>query len=113
LLFGVSFWLFLSSVRARGLEGTALFYRRVFWLFVFGLIHGWLLWCFDILRFYALWAILLPVFLRVSPRTLFVWAIGCAIVVPALVTGVRSEMLWGPYTDSAISNAVALRGFSS
>ena len=24
LLFGVSFWLFLSSVRARGLEGTAL-----------------------------------------------------------------------------------------
>src|SRR4051812_8385576 len=26
LLFGVSFWLFLSSVRARGLEGTALFY---------------------------------------------------------------------------------------
>jgi uncharacterized protein len=113
LLFGVSFWLFLSSVRARGLEGTALFYRRIFWLFVFGAIHGWLLWCFDILRFYALWAILLPLFLRVSPRTLFVWAIGCAIVVPALVTGVRSEMLWGPYTDTAISNAVALRGFSS
>jgi uncharacterized protein len=113
LLFGVSFWLFLSSVRARGLEGTTLFYRRIFWLLVFGLIHGWLLWCFDILRFYALWAILLPLFLRVSPRTLFAWAIGCAILAPALVSGIRSEMLWNPYIDTATMNAVALHGFSS
>jgi uncharacterized protein len=113
LLFGVSFWLFLSSVRTRGLEGTGLFYRRIFWLFVFGAIHGWLLWCFDILRFYALWAILLPLFLRVSPRTLFASAITCAIVVPALVSGVQSETLWGHLLNTAATNAVALQGFSS
>src|SRR5436190_22719542 len=70
LLFGVSFWLFLSRARARGVEGTALFYRRIFWLFLFAAIHGWLLWCFDIVRFYALWALLLPLLLRVSHRTL-------------------------------------------
>src|ERR1041385_6643967 len=113
LLFGVSFWLFLSSVRARGFEGTATFYRRIFWLFVIGLIHGWLLWCFDILRFYALWAVMLPLFLRVSPRTLFAWAIGCAIFAPAVVSGVRSEMVWGHLIDTAYANAVALQGFSS
>lgn len=113
LLFGVSFWLFLSSVRARGLEGTALFYRRIFWLFVFGSIHGWLLWPWDILQFYALWAILLPLFLRVSPRTLFVCAIGFAIVAPALVSGIQSVTFWGHLYDTAKTNAVALQGFSS
>ena len=59
-LFGISFWLFLNRGRSRGDSPTTLFYRRIFWLFAIGAIHGWLLWCFDILRFYALWAVLLP-----------------------------------------------------
>ena len=67
LLFGISFWLFLDRVSARTSSPTRLFYRRIFWLFVIGCLHGWLLWCFDILRFYALWAILLPLFVRM-PR---------------------------------------------
>lgn len=113
LLFGVSFWLFLSSVRARGLEGTALFYRRIFWLFVFGSIHGWLLWAFDILQFYALWAILLPLFLRVSLRALFAWAIAFAIVAPALVSGIQSVTFWGHLVDPATANAAARQGFAS
>ncbi|MFL5236632.1 MAG: DUF418 domain-containing protein [Rhizomicrobium sp.] len=113
LLFGVSFWLFLSSVRARGVQGTALFYRRIFWLFVFGSIHGWLLWAWDILQFYALWAILLPLFLRVSLRTLVAWAIGCAIIVPALISGIQSVTFWGHLLDTATTHAVALQGFSS
>ena len=54
VLFGVSFWLFLDRARARGAPATRLFYRRIGWLFVFGALHGWLLWCFDVLRFYAL-----------------------------------------------------------
>src|SRR4029077_9548737 len=68
LLFGISFWLFLSRVGGRAASATALFYRRIFWLFVIGAIHGWLLWCFDILRFYALWAVLLPLFVRTAPK---------------------------------------------
>jgi uncharacterized protein len=58
-LFGISFWLFLSRVRSRGAPATTLFYRTILWLFVIGAVHGWLFWCFDILRFYALWAVLL------------------------------------------------------
>src|SRR5262245_43705836 len=61
-LFGISFWLFIGRATSRGGSPTRLFYRRIFWLFLIGLAHGWLLWCFDILRFYALWAILLPLF---------------------------------------------------
>jgi len=67
-LFGVSFWLFLDRANARGAEGVSLFYRRIWWLFVIGAAHGWLFWFWDILRFYALWGLLLPLFLRVSKR---------------------------------------------
>jgi uncharacterized protein len=42
MLFGVSFWLFLSRAEARGARGTMMFYRRIFWLFVIGLAHGYL-----------------------------------------------------------------------
>jgi uncharacterized protein len=92
-LFGISFWLFLSRVSARQSGATRLFYRRIFWLFVIGAIHGWLLWCFDVLRFYALWAILLPLFVRTPPRRLLGVSLAACIVVPALVAGVAASRL--------------------
>ena len=88
-LFGISFWLFLSRVRARGGSATSLFYRRIFWLFIIGAAHGWLLWCFDVLRFYALWAVLLPLFVRTAPRRLLSIALITSILIPALVAGLR------------------------
>lgn len=110
-LFGISFWLFLDRARARGDRGTGLFYRRIFWLFVFGLLHGWLLWCFDILRFYALWAVLLPLFVRTSPRRLLSVALSASILVPALISGARAWLLTpAPHADF---DAMALAAFSS
>jgi hypothetical protein len=47
LLFGISFWLFLDRVGGRGPSPLNLFYRRIFWLFVIGALHGWLLWWGD------------------------------------------------------------------
>jgi len=88
-LFGISFWLFLNRAQARVSSPTALFYRRIFWLFVIGALHGWLLWCFDILRFYALWAVLLPLFIRMRPRKLLATALSASILVPALVSAFR------------------------
>jgi uncharacterized protein len=111
-LFGVSFWLFLDRLRQRGVAGTGLFYKRLFWLFVIGAIHGWLFWCFDILRFYALWGLLLPLFLRVSKKALLTAALFCAILAPALVSGFRSLLLPPSAADSTI-DALALQAFSS
>ena len=110
-LFGISFWLFLSSVRARGDSTTHLFYRRIFWLFIIGAAHGWLLWCFDILRFYALWAVLLPLFVRTAPRRLLSIALITSILVPALVAGLR---VWISTTSGSASDfdAMALTAFS-
>jgi uncharacterized protein len=109
-LFGASFWFFLDRARARGLGGNALFYRRLGWLFVIGAIHGWLLWCFDILRFYALWGLLLPLCLRASQRQVLGLALLFAVVLPATVNGVRAEW-FGPGGESP--DALALQAFSS
>lgn len=111
LLFGVSFWLFLSRVGGRAASATALFYRRIFWLFAIGAIHGWLLWCFDILRFYALWAALLPLFVRTAPRRLLGIALVTAVLLPALVAGAKAG-LTHPVTAAADYDALALAAFS-
>ena len=111
-LFGVSFWLFLDRVNARGTDGTRLFYRRLWWLFVIGLIHGWLLWCFDILRFYALWGLLLPLFVRVSNKKLLSAAFFFALLAPALIRGLHS-LLAGPAVSGSGMDTLALDIFSS
>jgi len=112
-LFGVSFWLFLSRARGRAASPTALFYRRIFWLFAIGAIHGWLLWCFDILRFYALWAVLLPLFVRTAPRRLLGIALATAVLVPALL-GAAIAAFTHPATAAASTidyDAMALAAF--
>lgn len=111
-LFGVSFWLFLDRANARGADGTRLFYRRLWWLLVIGAIHGWLLWCFDILRFYALWGLLLPLFVRASNRKLLSAALFFAVLAPALIRGTHS-LLVGPVPSNPAMDALALDAFSA
>jgi len=111
LLFGISFWLFLSRVGTRAASATALFYRRIFWLFAIGAIHGWLLWCFDILRFYALWAVLLPLFVRTPPKRLLGIALATGVLVPALVAAAIAG-LSHPATAATDYDSMALAAFS-
>jgi uncharacterized protein len=111
-LFGISFWLFWDRAQRGGASAPRLFYRRIFWLFVIGAIHGWLFWCFDILRFYALWAVLLPLFLRTSPRRLLRIALATGVLVPALFTALDAAL--GKPPAAAIDfDAMALRAFSN
>lgn len=112
LLFGISFYLFLHRAEARGADGKRLFYRRLGWLFVIGAVHGWFLWCFDILRFYALWGLLLPLFLRIRPKTLLILAVFFAALAPALITALRSA-LPAPNVGGTDFDAVALQAFST
>ncbi len=112
LLFGISFWLFLSRAQNRGAAATILFYRRILWLFAIGGIHGWLLWCFDILRFYALWGLLLPLFVRMRPKRLLGVALTASVLVPALVAGLNA-WLASPVSDATDYDAMALGAFST
>jgi uncharacterized protein len=109
-LFGISFWLFICRTQTR--LGIGLFYRRIAWLFAIGLIHGALLWWGDILRFYALWALVLPFFARIAVRRLLAVAVAVGVLVPALIVGAHAWFLGSarPTTDY---DALALAAFSS
>jgi uncharacterized protein len=112
LLFGISFWLFLSRAQNRGSAATTLFYRRILWLLAIGVMHGWLLWCFDILRFYALWGLLLPLFARMQPKRLLGVALTTSALVPALVAGLNARLA-SPVAGATDYDAMALAAFSS
>lgn len=54
LLFGASMLLVVERAEAKGEDPTRVHMRRMFWLFLFGLIHFCFIWAGDILALYAL-----------------------------------------------------------
>ena len=54
LLFGIGFAIIFFQKKGATKEGLFFFYRRLFFLMLFGLAHGFLMWDGDILFFYAL-----------------------------------------------------------
>ena len=70
MLFGAGVCLFADRVEARGGRTAALHYRRMFWLFGFGLAHAYLLWIGDILVSYALCGCLVFLLRNSQARTL-------------------------------------------
>lgn len=69
-LFGLGFALQLSRLEKRGLEGAAIYRRRLLILLAIGALHMSLLWDGDILALYALLGLLLPFFRGWSDRWL-------------------------------------------
>lgn len=69
LVFGASVILLTSRLEKRG-EAADIYYRRTLWLLVFGLAHAYLLWVGDILYPYAMCALVLYPFRKMSARGL-------------------------------------------
>ena len=61
LLFGVGFYIFLERLdnKGMGLKALDIYARRLLWLFIFGLIHAYLIWDGDVLYHYAICGFLL------------------------------------------------------
>jgi len=94
MLFGVG--LFIQVDRAekkRGRVGSArgLYFRRVGWLLLFGLIHAYLYWYGDVLTYYALIGMLVYWLRRLSPRWLF--TIGAILLLIGTLALVGSSVL--------------------
>jgi uncharacterized protein len=79
MLFGASMVLIADRAEARE-PGSAVetHLRRMFWLFIFGMIHAWLLWYGDILVQYAVGGALGFFLWRLQPRTL--WIVFLALI---------------------------------
>ena len=72
-VFGAGIVLFTEGKEKAGRSATGLFYRRMFWLTLFGLAHAHLvLWFGDILYFYGLVGMLAFFLRKVAPRWLVV-----------------------------------------
>ena len=68
MVFGAGVLLFLTKKEQTGKPVAGLFYRRMFWLILFGLIHAHLvLWIGDILYLYGVCGMLVYLFRNVKP----------------------------------------------
>jgi uncharacterized protein len=101
MLFGAGLVLMTGRSDARGASLTGVYYRRVFWLLVIGLIHAYLIWWGDILVLYAECGFLLYLFRRRKPRTLIALGTLCLLWPVLIGTGVNDlyrmsqEYYWG------------------
>ena len=78
LLFGVGMFILLDRLDKRhaGIKGADIYFRRLTWLLLFGVLHAYLLiWSGEILFNYALMGFLVYSFRRLPPRTLLVIAL--------------------------------------
>lgn len=76
LCFGAGVILLTSRIESRGESSGDVHYRRILWLLLFGLIHGFLIWWGDILYAYSLIGLMLYPFRKLSAKILM--AIGTA-----------------------------------
>ena len=75
MLFGIGILLFSDAVEKKGYRPVRFYYRRLFWLFSFGLIHGYLFWHGDILVAYAVCGALAFLFRKLSSWVLIAIAL--------------------------------------
>jgi uncharacterized protein len=81
MVFGAGVLLFVANKSMKSTAIHALYYRRMFWLLLFGLIHAHLiLWIGEILYLYAVCGMILYLFRNVAAKYL-VWAVPIVAVV--------------------------------
>ncbi|MCD4746037.1 MAG: DUF418 domain-containing protein, partial [Bacteroidales bacterium] len=72
ILFGAGIILFTDRAIEKGRKAAPIHYLRNFWLFVFGMIHAYLIWYGDILVAYSLCAFLVFLFRKIKPTKLLI-----------------------------------------
>lgn len=123
MLFGASILLFTGKAREKGRREGPLHYRRMLWLFVFGMIHAYLIWYGDILVAYSLCGMLAFVFRKKSPQRL-IGISAIFFIIPVLFytmsffsipywpeESVNQTMLsWKPQADAILKEVAAMQG---
>ena len=89
MLFAIGFTIQLGRLQAREPErATRIYLRRLFWLFVFGLVHACVFWAGDVLHMYALLGLLLLLLHRLSDRAIVTLIVLC-LLYPAIRGTIR------------------------
>ncbi len=83
-LFGVGFYFQLAKANRNGYRIESKFARRMLMLLFIGVLHAYLIWAGDILRFYAVCGLGLLLVYKRSDRSLFIIAVVCSVLIPAM-----------------------------
>jgi uncharacterized protein len=87
MLFGAGLVLMDQRAEKRGAKVRGVYYRRVLWLLVIGLIHSYLIWWGDILVLYAECGLFLYFLRNLRPWTLIILGLSAMLVLVPLVLG--------------------------
>ena len=108
-LFGLSFYLQMQRLEARGADFDVLYLRRLGVLLGIGILNVVFVWAWDILHLYALAGFALFALRNVSNRDLFAFGLICAVVGRAMqktLTEFTGLGTWtgetGQYTEAAV-----------
>lgn len=96
ILYGAGIILITQKMENRGQKSAGLHYRRTFWLLIIGLIHAYLLWHGDILVTYAVVALVVFFFRKLSPRWLISLGVIALAISTALNIGVAASLPFMP-----------------
>lgn len=80
MLFGAGVLVLTERGEAKGVPMADIYYRRLFWLLLFGALHAYLLWWGEILYPYALCGLFLYPFRHVRPKRLLITAGVCLLL---------------------------------
>jgi uncharacterized protein len=106
MLFGAGLVLMAERAAARGARFRWIYLRRIIWLLVFGVIHGYLIWFGDILVIYAGCGALLFFFRRMRPKLLI--GLGVGLVLFGSLSQLAIHLFAG-FTESVAAQAKAAR----
>ena len=67
ILFGAGIVLMSDKIKKAGRKQAGIYYRRIFWLFVIGMVHAYLFWYGDILVCYAVCGLIVFLFRNLKP----------------------------------------------
>jgi uncharacterized protein len=90
MLFGAGLVLMADRADHRGASLRGVYYRRVLWLLVIGLIHAYLIWWGDILVLYAQCGLLIYLFRRMRPRWLITLGVAFMLLLAPIVLSVAA-----------------------
>lgn len=112
MLFGYGFGLIIESLEKKNINPNSFFIRRMFWLFIIGILHT-LFWWGDVLHFYAISGIFLLAFRKSSKQTIFISSIFLMFIVtpfisflfqghPSYFTDQNMQLLYTDYKNGDI-----------
>ena len=92
MLFGAGLVLMDHRAAARGGRVGWIYYRRILWLLLIGLVHAYLIWGGDILVLYAECGLFLYLFRNKTPRTLIILGIAAMMALVPVLLGVAAGL---------------------